>query len=71
MHNLSKYAYTYCPTCTWSCTGGCGTQCDITDDCKKCDNYNHLLANCKCSEEARDAVKCPHYKKYTDEGVIW
>lgn len=44
MHNLSKYAYTYCPTCTWSCTGGCGTQCDITDDCKKCDNYNHLLA---------------------------
>ena len=70
MHNLSKYAHTYCHTCAWSCTGTGGTQCDINGNCKTCDNYNCTLARCKCSEEAIDAAACPHYKKYTNKEVI-
>lgn len=64
MYNFNKYAYTYCVTCTWSCTGGYGTQCDITNNCTTCDNYNHEQVRCKCREKASDEAKCPYYKKY-------
>lgn len=67
MDNLHKYGFSYCTTCTWSCTGiGC-TQCDMTDNCTTCDNYNHELTCCKCAEQATDAAKCPYYKKYIKE----
>lgn len=62
-YNFNKYAYTYCITCIWSCTGGYHTQCDIADNCTACDNYNHELACCKCREKASDEAKCPYYKE--------
>ena len=67
MHNLSKYGFTYCRTCAWSCSCIGNTQCDITGNCKVCDNYNRKIARCKCLEEATDAAKCPYYKKYIKE----
>lgn len=67
MHNLSKYAFSYCITCTWSCTGIGNTQCDMTDNCKICDNYNHMLTCCKCSEEALDIDTCPYYKEHKND----
>lgn len=67
MHNLNKYRSTYCRTCVWSCTGVGNTQCDITGNCKVCDNYNRTIARCKCSEEASDTDICPYYKENKDD----
>lgn len=71
MHNLNKYRSTYCRTCAWSCDWplayGRGTQCDITGNCKVCDNYNRTIARCKCSEEASDTDVCPYYKENKDD----
>lgn len=63
MHNLNKYYSTYCRTCIWSCTVVGNTQCDMTGNCKVCDNYNRTLARCKCSEEASDTDTCPYYEE--------
>lgn len=64
MDNLRKYGLAYCPTCIWLCTGIGSTQCDMVDNCTACDNYNHELACCKCTEQATDTTECPYYKKY-------
>lgn len=64
MDNLSKYGFTYCTTCIWSCTRIGYTQRDMTDSCITCDNYNHKLDCCKCTEQASKEAKCPYYKEY-------